>query len=218
MNFGRKPLFVMAGLVSICSSRPRLRLACHSDVDARDKRGHDDFTRSHNVPALIEAATLHGVRCVGRLLLSRDRRSVRLHVRRGRLHVGRDRPCSNIAWLPVGDELFIAGCPGARRNVVGHAAGPARPVIGHISGKRAAGTEHQAKTQDRHRRDDRFRRPERRAERRSFANRSISCTPEHYTRTRHGAFERPFERPRIVRCKAFMAGLCLFGGAPFAVS
>jgi hypothetical protein len=26
------------------------------------------------------------------------------------------------------------------------------------------------------------------------------------------------ERPRIVRCKAFMAGLCLFGGAPFAVS
>jgi hypothetical protein len=25
------------------------------------------------------------------------------------------------------------------------------------------------------------------------------------------------ERPRIVRCKAFMAGLCLFGGAPFAV-
>ena len=211
----------MAGLVPACSGHPDFRFGVPfiSDVDARDKRRHDDFTRSHNAPALIEAAPLHGVRCVGRLLLSRDRRSVRLHVRSGRLHVGGDRPCSNIAWLPVGDELFIARCPGARRNVVGHAAGPARPVIGHISGKRAAGTKHQPKTQDRHRRDDRFRYPGRHAERRSFpAGGSISCTPEHYTRTRHGAFERPLERPRIVRCKAFMAGLCLFGGAPFAVS
>jgi hypothetical protein len=51
-------------------------------------------------------------------------------------------------------------------------------VIGHVSGKRAAGTERQAKTQDRHRRDDRFRYPKRRAERRSFpAGGSISCTP-----------------------------------------
>ncbi len=38
----------------------------------------------------------------------------------------------------VRDELFVARGAGARRNVLGHAAGPGRPTVGDISGERRA--------------------------------------------------------------------------------